>query len=361
MGAFSKGLGGCLSLVGSLVTNKRRRLRFVVVLTAVRNSHALQHVLTLCAPPRAESTDFVLLKTGYARPAPPPHPQVLEITTAVLAAQEATKLQALVDLKESKGAAPTDPEVMAYTLLVCNCAAQVVFVTMHILYSFVRASLRGCGGTRAPRLVADAPLHVCSAWRQYFTFMRSCCGWCRSSSMSTMFGMLTTMTFYTSILSLALAGPLQSALPSQTALPSAVAPRSDVAPVPLLAHTSVYDKDVVRAAPCCTALAGMRAVVQRSSLHLAPPPTPMPRAEKLLRRHHHHLRLHLVQSDRLPAVCHHLRAVLRLRLLSGALFFILRVPLRHACLYLPQLTPCHPPVPPLGCPPSLSLHPGERG
>jgi hypothetical protein len=216
MGAFSKGSGGCLSFFGSLLTNKRRRLRVLVVLAAVRNSHALQHVLTLCEAPRAEGvavSDSVLLKTGYARPAPPPHPQVLEITTAALAFQEGIKLNALVtSVVVDNSKAPRNMEAMSITLLVCNCAAQVVFVTMHILYSFVRASSRGCGGTSAPRLVADAPLLVCSALRQYFTFMRSCCGWCRSSSMSTMFGMLTTMTFYTSILSLALAGPLQSAL-----------------------------------------------------------------------------------------------------------------------------------------------------
>ena len=47
MGALSK-LGGCLSFFGSILTNKRMRLRFVVVLTAVRHSHARQHVLPLC-------------------------------------------------------------------------------------------------------------------------------------------------------------------------------------------------------------------------------------------------------------------------------------------------------------------------
>ena len=47
MGALSK-LGGCLSSFGSVLTNRRTRLRFVVGLTAVRHSHARQHVLPLC-------------------------------------------------------------------------------------------------------------------------------------------------------------------------------------------------------------------------------------------------------------------------------------------------------------------------
>ena len=84
--------------------------------------------------------------------------QVLEITTAALAAQEAAKLQALVDhLESDNGAAPTDPAVMAYTLLVCNCAAEVAFVVMHILYSFVRASSHGCGVVVRPAWLTDAP------------------------------------------------------------------------------------------------------------------------------------------------------------------------------------------------------------
>lgn len=71
---------------------------------------------------------------------------MLEITTAALAAQEGAKLQKLVNFMENEGGkTSSDPEVMGYTLLVCNCAAEVAFVVMHILYSIVRASSHGCG------------------------------------------------------------------------------------------------------------------------------------------------------------------------------------------------------------------------
>ena len=150
MGVMSK-LGGCCSFFGSVLTNKRRRLRVVVVLTAVRNSRTRQHVLP-CGASQQEQASSEAVESTHNDTLPCSNvcspwrsrPQVLEITTAALAAQEAAKLQALVDhLESDNGAAPTDPAVMAYTLLVCNCAAEVVVVVIHIAYSFVRAAAHG--------------------------------------------------------------------------------------------------------------------------------------------------------------------------------------------------------------------------
>ena len=77
--------------------------------------------------------------------------------------------------------------------------------------------------------VPDA--HLLAPRLQYFTFLRTCCSWCSGGRVSTMFGMLTTMTFYTSILSLALAGPLQSALSDYVGgLVAGVAPGADAVP-----------------------------------------------------------------------------------------------------------------------------------
>ena len=151
MGAMSK-LGGCCSFFGSVLTNKRRRLRLVVVLTAVRNSRTRQHVLP-CGASQQEQASSEAVESTHNDTLPCSNvcspwrsrPQVLEITTAALAAQEAAKLKALVesDAHLLDNVALTDEEKMGYTLLVCNCVAELVVVVIHIAYSFVRAAAHG--------------------------------------------------------------------------------------------------------------------------------------------------------------------------------------------------------------------------
>jgi hypothetical protein len=69
---------------------------------------------------------------------------VLEILTAILAAVVATKLQGYITWLEGAptNMDPSDPYILGITLLVCNCAAEVVLITLHMFYGCVRGPAR---------------------------------------------------------------------------------------------------------------------------------------------------------------------------------------------------------------------------
>lgn len=69
--------------------------------------------------------------------------QVLEVVTAIVAAVEATKLNGLVAWLQSTAGgskSTTDQYVLLFTLLVCNCGAEVCLIIVHMAYGSARPS-----------------------------------------------------------------------------------------------------------------------------------------------------------------------------------------------------------------------------